>query len=56
MDEALQQIQEMREKVKVSAEEAAAKIHKACDDLIQSVEDRRKILQRKCREIAIRKR
>ena len=52
VDEALQQIQEMREKVKVSAEEAAAKIHKACDDLIQSVEDRRKILQRKCREIA----
>ena len=52
LDEALQQIQEMREKVKVSAEEATAVIDKACDDLIQVVEDRRKILQRKCREIA----
>ena len=52
VDEALHQIQEMREKVKVSAENATARIDKACDDLIQSVEDRRKILQRKCREIA----
>ena len=52
LDEALHQIQEMREKVKVSAEKATAEIHKACDDLIQAVEDRRKILQRKCREIA----
>ena len=51
LDEALQQIQEMRKKVKVSAERATARIDKACDDLIQSVEDRRKILQRKCREI-----
>ena len=52
LDEVLQQIQEMREKVKVSAEKATARIHKACDDLIQAAEDRRKILQRKCREIA----
>ena len=52
LDEALQQIQEMRKKVKVSAEEATARIDEACDDLIQAVEDRRKILQRKCREIA----
>ena len=51
LDEALQQIQEMREKVKVSAEKATARIDKACDDLIQAAEDRRKILQRKCREI-----
>ena len=51
LDKALQQIQEMREKVKVSAENATARIDKACDDLIQAVEDRRKILQRKCREI-----
>ena len=50
--EALHQIQEMREKVKVSAEKATARIDKACDDLIQALEDRRKILQRKCREIA----
>ena len=52
LDQALQQIQEMRKKVKVSAEKATARIDKACDDLIQAVEDRRKILQRKCREIA----
>ena len=52
LDEVLQQIQEMREKVKDSAEKATARIHKACDDLIQAAEDRRKILQRKCREIA----
>ena len=52
LNQALQQIQEMREKVKVSAEKATARIDKACDDLIQAVEDRRKILQRKCREIA----
>ena len=52
LDQSLQQIQEMREKVKVSAEKATARIHKACDNLIQAVEDRRKILQRKCREIA----
>ena len=52
LDEALQQIQEMRENVKVSAEKATARIDKACDDLIQAVEDRRKILQRKCRDIA----
>ena len=52
LDEALQQIQEMRENVKVSAEKATARIDKACDDLIQAVEDRRKILQRKCWEIA----
>ena len=57
LDEALQQIQEMRKKVKVSAERETIWIDKACDDLIQSVEDRRKILQRKilqrkCREIA----
>ena len=52
LGKALQQIQEMRKKVKVSAEKATAGIDKACDDLIQAVEDRRKILQRKCREIA----
>ena len=52
LDEALHQMQEMREKVKVSAEKGTARIDKACDDLIQAVEDRRKILQRKCREIA----
>ena len=52
LDEALQQIQQMRKKVKVSAEKATARIDKACDDLIQAVEDRRKILQRKCRKIA----
>ena len=52
LDEALQHIQEMRKKVKVSAKRATARIDKACDDLIQPVEDRRKILQRKCREIA----
>ena len=52
LDQALQQIQEMRKKVKVSAEKATARIDKACDDLIQAVEDRRNILQRKCREIA----
>ena len=52
LDQVLQQIQEMRKKVKVSAEKATARIDKACDDLIQAVEDRRKILQRKCREIA----
>ena len=52
LDQSLQQIQEMREKVKVCAEKATARIDKACNDLIQAVEDKRKILQRKCREIA----
>ena len=52
LDQTLQQIREMREKVKVSAEKVTVRIDKACDDLIQAVEDRRKILQRKCREIA----
>ena len=52
LDQSLQQIQEMREKVKVSAEKATTRIHKACDDLIQAVEDRRKILHRKCQETA----
>ena len=52
MDGALQQIQQMRNKVKVSAEEATARVNRACDDLIQAVEIRRKVLLGKCQEIA----
>ena len=52
MNQALQEIQEMREKVKVSAEEATNKINNDCDDLIQAIENRRKVLQRRCKEIA----
>ena len=52
LDQTIQQIQEMREKVKISAEEVTNQINTACDDLIKEVESRRKILQRKCWEIA----
>ena len=52
VDQTLQLIQQMRNKVKVSAEEATARVNRACDDLIQAVENRRKILLGKCQEIA----
>ena len=52
MDGCLQQIQDTRDKVKVSAEVAANRIDKMCDELIKAVENRRKVLKGKCREIA----
>ena len=52
MDGYLQQIQDTRDKVKVSAEVAANRIDKMCDKLIKAVENRRKVLKGKCREIA----
>ena len=52
MDETLQQIQETREKVKVSAMEATNGINKACDDLILAVENRREALKRRCQDIS----
>ena len=52
MDETLQQIQETREKVKVSAKEATNRINKACDDLILAVENRREALKRRCQDIS----
>ena len=52
MDGYLQQIQDMRDKVKVSAEVANNRIDKMCDELIKAVENRRKVLKGKCREIA----
>ena len=52
MDGSLQQIQDTRDKVKVSAEVAANRIDKMCDKLIKAVENRRKVLKGKCREIA----
>ena len=52
MDGFLQQIQDTRDKVKVSAEVAANRIDKMCDELIKAVENRRKVLKGKCREIA----
>ena len=55
IDRCLQQIQDTRDKVKVSAEVAANRIDKMCDELIKAVENRRKVLKRKCRKIADRK-
>ena len=52
MDDCLQQIQDMRDKVKVNAEVAANRIDKMCDELIKAVENRRKVLKGECREIA----
>ena len=52
MDDCLQQTQDTRDKVKVSAEVAAKRIDKMCDELIKAVENRRKVLKGKCREIA----
>ena len=52
MGETLQQIQETREKVKVSAKEATNRINKACDDLILAVENRREALKRRCQDIS----
>ena len=52
MDVCLQQIQDTRDKVKVSAEVATNNIDKMCDELIKAVENRRKVLKGKCREIA----
>ena len=52
MDGCLQQIQDTRDKVKVSAEVANNRIDKMCDELIKAVENRRKVLKGKCREIA----
>ena len=52
MDGCLQQIQDTRDKVKVSAEVAANRIDKMCDELIKAVENRRKVLKGMCREIA----
>ena len=52
LDGCLQQIQDTRDKVKVSAEVAANRIDKMCDKLIKAVENRRKVLKGKCREIA----
>ena len=52
MDGCLQQIQDTRDKVKVSAEVAANRIDKMCGELIKAVENRRKVLKGKCQEIA----
>ncbi len=52
MDGCLQQIQDTRDKVKVSAEVAANRIDEMCDELIKAVENRRKVLKGKCWEIA----
>ena len=52
MDGFLQQIQDTRDKVKTSAEVAANRIDKMCDELVKAVENRRKVLKGKCREIA----
>ena len=52
MDGCLQQIQDTRDKVKVSAEVAANRIDKMCDELVKALENRRKVLKGKCREIA----
>ena len=52
MDGCFQQIQDTRDKVKVNAEVAANRIDKMCDELIKAVENRRKVLKGKCREIA----
>ena len=52
MDGCLQQIQDTRDEVKVSAEVAANRIDKMCDELIKAVENRRKVLKGKCQEIA----
>ena len=52
MDGCLQQIQDTRDKVKVSAEVAANRIDKICDELIKAVENRRKVLKGKCQDIA----
>ena len=52
MDGCLQQIQDSRDKVKVSAEAAPNRIDKMCDELIKAVNMRRKMLKGKCREIA----
>ena len=52
MDDCLQQTQDTRDKVKVSAEVAANRIDKMCDELVKAVENRRKVLKGKCREIA----
>ena len=52
MDGCLQQIQDTRDKVKTSAEVAANRIDNMCDELVKAVENRRKVLKGKCREIA----
>ena len=52
LDGCLQQIQDMRDKVKVSAEVAANNIDETFNKLIIAVENRRKVLKRKCCEIA----
>ncbi len=52
LDGCLQQIQDMRDKVKVSAEVAANNIDKTFNKLIIAMENRRKVLKSKCREIA----
>ena len=52
LDQTLQQIPEMRNKIKTSAKEATKRINKACDDLIEAVEERRNHLVRKCQDIS----
>ena len=51
MDGCLQQIQDTRDKVKMSAEVASNRIDKMCDELIKAVVNTRKVLKGKCREI-----
>ena len=55
MDGCLQQIQDTRDKVKVSAEVADNRIDKMCDELIKAVENTREVLKGKCQEIVDRK-
>ena len=52
MDQTIQRTQDTRNKVKESAKEATNTIDKACDELIQAVENRREALKKKCRQIA----
>ncbi len=52
MDKTIPQIQEMRDKVKVSTKVATNRINKMCDDLILAVENRREVLKRRCQDIS----
>ena len=52
MNQTLQQIELIRDSIKVSAREATKRINKACDDLTQAVENKRKHLLETCQEIA----
>ena len=55
MDASVQQVQEMREKVKASKKKAIELIDKECDELIQAVEKRRETMKKKCEEVAVGK-